>query len=216
MGLVTILQTESASNVLLEQGLLGNLSNEGSIDGLLVSNTLSLDLLLDSLVTKELLLSGSLLGSLLAGEVGNVELLDLDGLNVDTGGGGNDVTSVNSSKRNTVDLEGTRDKESRVLKSLEEDNSLTTETTSKNDQDGTGDKRSTELLRSGGLTGLLESRSRLGGVPLLGLLGGNGSVGTVLSLKVIVSKKCSRITISWKPTTRTTTSLDKQDKTPIK
>ena len=162
MGLVTILQTESASNVLLEQGLLGNLSNEGSIDGLLVSNTLSLDLLLDSLVTKELLLSGSLLGSLLAGEVGNVELLDLDGLNVDTGGGGNDVTSVNSSKRNTVDLEGTRDKESRVLKSLEEDNSLTTETTSKGDKTSdplkTLDAAFTKLDKLTGELGAVQNR----------------------------------------------------------
>lgn len=189
MGLVTILQTESASNVLLEQRLLGNLSNESSINGLLVSNTLSLDLLLDGLVAEELLLSSSLLGSLLAGEVGNVELLDLNGLNVDTGRGGNDVTSIDSSERNTVNLERTRDKESRVLKSLKEDNSLTTETTSKNDQDGTRDKRSTELLRSNGLTSLLGGRSRLGRVPLLGLLSGNGSVGTVLSLEMIVSKK---------------------------
>lgn len=83
-----------------------------------------------------------LLGLLLPGEVGVAGDLLNDGRlnagNVNLGPGGDNVAGVDASDGNTVDLEGTGDEENTLVKSLEEDNTLATETTGKEDQDGTG------------------------------------------------------------------------------
>lgn len=181
MGLVTLLQAERRGKVLLEKRGLLDLSKQSAVDSLLVSNTLLLDLLLLS-ISEELLLSSSLLGSLLTGKVSHVELVDVNTLQGHTSGGSNNITGVNSSERNTVHLEGTRHKQSVVLKSLEEHNTLASESTGEDDQDSA---RNQGWSQSSGLLGLavnLGGRSGLGGVPLLSLLGGDDSLASVLCL----------------------------------
>lgn len=184
--LVTLLQAERGGEILLEERSLLDLSKKSLVDGLLVGNTLSLDFLLLT-VSEELLLRGGLLGALFTGEVRDTELVDVDTVKGDTGGGGDNITSVNSSERDTVNLEWTSDEEGVVLKSLEEDNSLTTETTSKDDQDGAWDERRTKLLGLGSLSSSLWGWDRLGLVPLLCLVLRNDTLATVLSLKTDVS-----------------------------
>lgn len=104
-------------------------------------------------------LFASLILGLLGGEVlGLGDLLDL-GL-VQTGdvhlvGGGDDVSGVDSSQRNAVDLEGAGDEEDTLVEGLEEDDALATEATSKDNQDGTGLKR---LTRGPGANGLADLR----------------------------------------------------------
>lgn len=87
-------------------------------------------------------LSGGLLLGLLGGEVlGLGDLLDLGGVeagDVDLVGGGDDVSGVDSSQGDTVDLEGTGDQEDTLVESLEEDDALAAEATGEEDQDGTG------------------------------------------------------------------------------
>lgn len=86
-------------------------------------------------------LSGSLLLGLLGGEVlGLRDLLDLGGVkagDVDLVGGGDDVSGVDSSQGNAVDLEGTSDEENTLVESLEKDDTLAAEAASEEDQDGT-------------------------------------------------------------------------------
>jgi hypothetical protein len=87
-------------------------------------------------------LLGLLLGLLLLGEVLRGGDL-LDGLGVDTGdvdalGGGDHVAGVDTAEGNAVDLEGSGDEEDTLLEVLEEDDTLATEATSEEDQDGTG------------------------------------------------------------------------------
>lgn len=89
-------------------------------EGLLTS------LVLD-LVTNEVLSLGDL-----------VNLRGVDSADINLLGCGNDVAGVDSSERDTVDLEGTSDQEDTLVKGLEEDNTLAAETASEEDQDGTG------------------------------------------------------------------------------
>lgn len=175
MGLITGLEREVRGQVLLEKRGLLDLGDESSVDILLVRDSLSLELLL--LTLGEELLLGLLLGGR-SGEVGGGELVGLDTGNVDLGGGSNDVSGVDSSERNTVDLEGAGDEQSAVLKRLEEDNSLASESASKENEDSAGNKRRSDLglvldLGDGDLGGL-------GDVPLGGLLSGDGSATAVL------------------------------------
>lgn len=185
MRSVTLVQAEAGSKVLLKERSLLDLSKESLVDLLLVSDTLSLDLLL-AVVAEELLLSGgALLGLLLTGKVGNVELVEADTLDRDTGRGGNDVASVDSSDRDTVDLEGTRDEEGVVLKRLQVDDALAAESASEDDKNGTRDERGTQLLGARALARGLGSRSLLSGVPLLGLVGSNSALTAVLGLGLV-------------------------------
>lgn len=106
---------------------------------------------------EESLLAGLLLG-LLRGEVlGGGDLLHL-GL-VDTGqvnleGCGNDVSRVDATKRDTVDLEGAGDEQDTLVEVLEEDDALAAETASEQDQDGTGLERAARRPRANSLADL--------------------------------------------------------------
>lgn len=175
MGLVTRLERELGSQVLLEKRSLLDLGNESSIDVLLVGDSLGLELLL--LALGEELLLGLLVGGR-SSEVGRGELVSLDTGDIDLSGGGNDVSGVDSSERDTVDLEGTGHKESAILKRLEENNSLASESAGKENEHGTGNKRRSQLglvLDGGDL-----DVSGLSDVPLGGLLSGDGSATAVL------------------------------------
>lgn len=62
----------------------------------------------------------------------------IDTSQIDLGGCGDDVTSVNSADWDTVDLEWASDEEDTLVKSLQENDTLATETTSEEDQDFSG------------------------------------------------------------------------------
>lgn len=90
---------------------------------------------------EESVLTGLLLG-LLGGEVlGLGDLLDLllvEAGDVDLVRGGDDVSGVDSSEGNTVDLEGAGDEEDALVESLQEDDSLAAEAAGEEDEDGAG------------------------------------------------------------------------------
>jgi hypothetical protein len=99
-----------------------------------------------------------LVGGLVLGEVTVLaSLLDnllVYALQVDLGGGGNDISGVYSSKGNTVDFEGTGNKEDTLGEVLEDNDALAAEATSKEDDDGTGLERLAKLRRADRLAGL--------------------------------------------------------------
>lgn len=103
-------------------------------------------------------LLGLLLSLLLLGEVvGSGDLLE--GLGVDTGdvealGGGDHVAGVDAADGDTVDLEGAGDEENTLVEVLEENDALATETTSEEDQDGTGLEALAELSGTQSLANL--------------------------------------------------------------
>lgn len=108
------------------------------------------------------LLEESLLARLLLGLLAN-EVLGLGDLvnlgSVDTGevnllGGGDDVSGVDSSQGNTVDLEGASDEEDTLVEGLQEDDTLAAETASEQDQDGAGLQRLAGLPAADGLADL--------------------------------------------------------------
>lgn len=92
------------------------------------------------------LLEESLLASLLLGLLTHevlglgdlVNLLGVDAGQVDLLGGGDDVSGVDPSQGNTVDLEGAGDEQDALVEGLQEDDALATETAGEQDQDGTG------------------------------------------------------------------------------
>ena len=106
---------------------------------------------------EESVLAG-LVGGLVLGEVAVLAgLLDnrlVYTREVDLGGGGNDISGVYSAQGNTVNFEGTSNKENTLGKVLEDNNALATEATSKEDDDGTGLEGLANLCRADRLAGL--------------------------------------------------------------
>jgi len=143
--------------------------DDGGVDLLLEGNTLIGDLLLAGGGGLSILLSEEASGGLgllfllLAGEDLLVDLLEelgVDGGEIDLGGGGDDVTTVDTTEGNTVVLVGAGDDEGVLVLSidvLEDDAVATTEAASEHDGDGAGGD------------GLLAGDNLLGSV--LGLLG---------------------------------------------
>jgi hypothetical protein len=84
-------------------------------------------------------------------------------------GGGNNVSGVDSSQGNTVDLEWARDQQGVVLQVLQVDNSLASESTGQEDQDSAWNQRGSQLLWARSLSGLLGDWSVLSLVPLRSL-----------------------------------------------
>ena len=99
-----------------------------------------------------------LVGGLVLGEVAVLASLLQDllvyTLDVDAGGGSNDIASVDPSQRNAINLERTGDEENTLGKVLEDNDALATETTSKEDDNGTGLEGLTGLRRALSLAGL--------------------------------------------------------------
>lgn len=90
---------------------------------------------------EESLLAGLLLGLLTNEVLGLGDLVDLAALDsgkVDLLGGGDDVSGVDPSEGDTVDLEGAGNEEDTLVEGLQENDALATETASEQDQDGTG------------------------------------------------------------------------------
>merc|ERR1711941_103201 len=88
-----------------------------------------------------LLLDGSdegLVGAPVAGLGDLVEDLAIEALHINGGAGGDDIAGIDSSEWDTVDLEWAGDKEDTLTKVLEEDDTLATESTGEQDEDGAG------------------------------------------------------------------------------
>jgi len=106
---------------------------------------------------EEGVLAGLLLG-LLGGEVLRPrDLLNLglvDAGQVDLHGCGDDVSRVDATEGDTVDLEGAGDEQDTLVEVLEEDNALAAEPTSEQDQDGTGLEGAARRPRAEGLADL--------------------------------------------------------------
>jgi hypothetical protein len=169
-------EAEAGGEVVDEVSLLLDVGQKGLVDGLLVLNAVLSGLLLLSQLSVRFiynamkaaylgllaLLEESILARLVSGLVlGEVAVLAgllqdtlIDTLDVDGGGGSNDIAGVYSSQRNAVDFERTGDKEDTLGEVLEENDTLAAETTSEEDDDGTGLEGSTGLRRAGSLTGL--------------------------------------------------------------
>lgn len=110
-----------------------------------------------SLLEKSLL-AGLLLLGLLANKVlGLGDLLDLLGVNtgkVNLLGGGDDVSGVDPSQGDAVDLEGAGDEQNTLVEGLEEDDTLAAEAAGQQDQDGTGLQGGAGLPGADGLADL--------------------------------------------------------------
>ena len=152
MGLVTRLQREGRAQVLLEQGGLLDGGQQSGVDLLLVVDSFGLDFLLGGVFVEEGGFGLLVLGGLFAGEVGDVELGDVDTGDVDLGRGGNDVSGVDSSQGDTVDLEGTGDQQGVVFEVLKVHHSLAAETTGEEDEHGTRGDRGPELVGTSNLS----------------------------------------------------------------
>lgn len=90
---------------------------------------------------EERLLTGLLLGLLADKVLGLGDLVDLLGVDagqVDLLGGGDDVSGVDSSQGDAVDLEGASDEQDTLVEGLEEDDTLAAEATGEKDQDSAG------------------------------------------------------------------------------
>lgn len=173
MRSVALLEGERSSEVLLEERGLLDLSDKSRVNGLLVSDSVVRNSAsLSGGITEELLLGNLGLSALLTGKVSSSELLGVDTRDVDAGRSTDHVGSVDTTKGNTVDLEGTSDKKGVVLKNLEKDNTLATETTGKENKNGTGLQRFPCLVGLGHLVVLTGNGRRLGFVPL-GLYSGH-------------------------------------------
>lgn len=109
---------------------------------------------------EESLLTSLVLG-LLGGEVlGLRDLLNL--LVVETGklnlvGGGDDISGVDSSQGDTVDLEGAGDEEDTLVEGLQEDDTLATEAAGEEDKNSAGLEGLARSPRSDGLADLFNS-----------------------------------------------------------
>lgn len=108
-------------------------------------------------VLEESLLGLLLLGFLLGEVVGGRDLLNggsVNTLEVDLAASSDHVAGVDSSERDTVDLEGTGNEEDTLGQVLEEHNALTAEAASEEDQDATGLEALADLGRANGLADL--------------------------------------------------------------
>lgn len=113
-----------------------------------------LSLLEESLLTSLLL---GLLGGEVLGLRNLLNLLLVQTRDVDLVRGGDDVSGVDPSQGNAVDLEGTSDEEDTLVEGLQENDALATESTSEEDEDGTGLKRLSGSPGADGLADLLNT-----------------------------------------------------------
>lgn len=93
---------------------------------------------------EEGLLAGLILGGIASEVFGLCDLVDLGLVNtgkVDFLGGGDNVSGVDASQRDAVDLEGTGHEEDALVEGLEEHYTLASESASQKDENGTGGKR---------------------------------------------------------------------------
>lgn len=109
----------------------------------------------------------------------------LDARDVQFGASGNNVGLVHPSNGNSIDLERTSDQQQTRLELLEEDDSLSPESTGEQDQDGTRLDGRSESSTLGSLSSDLGLLDVLGRVESRGLVQSNGSLSTLLELLLL-------------------------------
>lgn len=167
---VTLGEGPGSSDVLGEVVDLLDVGQQGGVNGLLLRLPLVGQELLLLTFSEELLLLGFLAGSLGLGEVGVVDGLGNGNTGqVNLGGGGDNVGLGDSSQGDTVESERTRDEQETGIELLQEDDSLSSESTGQEDEDGTGGDGRSELGLAGSLSADLGLGDVLTGVEL-GLL----------------------------------------------
>jgi hypothetical protein len=179
---VTALKSKSGGKVSLE--FIRESSNESSINSLLVGNIFcGKSSLLLFLCEETFLVTLFTLLLLSRAEVRVIKLGTIYFGNINLGGGGNNVSLVDATERDTVDLEGSSDQKKARGELSEENNTLALEATGQKNEDGARGDGSAKLSRaandaaSNGLRGILSSI-------VLGSLGGSGSSG-LGSLRVL-------------------------------
>lgn len=122
--------------------------------------------------------------SRLLGNTGKVSIVNaghINSTNINLGGGSNAVGLVDTTERNTVNLVGSSNKKKTRIQSLQADNTLSTETSREEDNDGSGGEGGADLgcvlLLGAGVLGLWHVVS---GVVTSGFAGGGGSLGGLL------------------------------------
>ena len=136
-------QGEASAQVLLKEFclVLSNVLNEFSVNG-----SLELGAFLRNLLLWGLLEDGSASTLLLAlGESLVADSVGLDSSSAHLGGGGDSVDLVDASEWNTVDLHWSSNEEQARLELLEENNSLTTESSRGEDEDAASLNARSEL-----------------------------------------------------------------------
>lgn len=182
MRRLTLGERELGSEVRAEHWYLLDSGGNSGIYQLLVSSTTFSQSGLLGVVTKEFLLSGLLvLGGLFALEVVIVEfLINLDAGQIYSGRSGNDVGLVDTTKWHTVDLVWTGHHQETAGKLLQENNTLTTETTRQQDKHGTRGDAGTELGGADGLVGAQWTAQVVGWIEARGLVQSHNALSTVL------------------------------------
>ena len=166
MGPVVLSQGEAGSHVLSEQGLflVLDILDECAVDSSLQSLTFSgNDLLLGALLGEDLVSLSLVL--LAAGEHLLIDLISGDSLEVDLGAGGDGVNLVDAFERHAIELVRTSHGEETALQSLQENNSLATESTRKQDKNLAWFETLAKLSDAG-LLGSWLSSDVLCGIPL--------------------------------------------------
>jgi hypothetical protein len=214
MGELTLLEAERSTKIVTEVGNTLDSSKDSLVNSLLVS---SLGLGVDSLLLftlEELFLRTLLVADGLLGEVSIVELLvNLTKDNkimlmspnqnplpswiqmysylslgkVNLGGGSNDIGSVDTLHGDTIDLVGTSDQQKTGVEGLEADDTLTTETTSKEDEDSSGSDAAADGGSLGSLARLLGLGNVLGRVEAASLVSRNNTLLTTLKFDSLIS-----------------------------
>lgn len=178
---VTLGEGPGSSDVLGEVVDLLDVGQQGGVNGLLLRLPLVGQELLLLTFTEELLLLGFLAGSLGLGEVGVVDGLGNGNTGqVNLGGGGDNVGLGDSSQGDTVESERTRDEQETGIELLQEDDSLSSESTGQEDEDGTGGDGRSELGLADSLSAGLGLGDILGGVELGSLVSRESPRSTVL------------------------------------
>ena len=134
MGPVVLGETEAGCHVLSEHGvfLVLDILDESIVHGLVGSSALGVN---DGLLAILEKLVVSLLALAVADEVLVGHLGGIDTLEVDLGAGCDGVDLVDALKGNAVDLVGTGNKQETRFELLKENNTLSTESTSEQNQD---------------------------------------------------------------------------------
>ena len=179
-------KSKVGSKVVLQKRSCLNSLEYGSINLLLVSLALiGNNSGLGSIIGEESFLTiGRLFGN--TGKVGIVDVGYIDSTNINLGGGSNNISLVDTTEGDTIDLVGSSNKKKSRLQCLQADNTLTTETSREEDADSSGGEGGTDLggilllgarvLRTGDVVGgVVTGRFAGGGGCLGGLLGAGGS-----------------------------------------
>lgn len=106
---------------------------------------------------------------------------------INLGGGSDDIGSVDTLHGDTVDLVGTSDQQKTGVESLEADDTLTTETTSKKDEDSSGSDAAADGSSLDSLARLLGLGNILSWVEAASLVGGDNTLLTTLKFDGLIS-----------------------------